>query len=74
MHFVGKPKGRSAGWISRGFARWVSEGAGERFAERLSRGSKRDLLHVCLERAREGFGRDEGVCWLLSHVLCAREI
>lgn len=74
MDFVGKPKGRFAGWISGGFARWVSERAGERSAEWLSRESKRDPLHGCLERAREGFARDEGVWWLLSHVLCARDI
>lgn len=45
---------------------------GERFAEWLSWESERDLLHACLERARERFGRDEDIWWLLSHVLCAR--
>lgn len=69
----GDLKGGCAAWMSGGFARWVSEGAGGRFAERLSRGSERDLLRACPGGEREGFARAEGVCWLLLHVLCTRE-
>lgn len=50
------------------------QGAGGRLAEWLSRGVKRDMLHVRLGGAREAFARAEGVCWLLSHMLCTREM